>query len=135
MARKIFVNLPVKDLNRSKEFFTRLGFEFNPQFTDDTAACMVLSEEGFVMLITEKRFHDFTKKKIADTSTHTEALIALSADSRAEVDSIFEKALASGGSKAADPVDYGFMYYQSFHDPDGHHWEVIWMDPSAVQKQ
>ena len=105
MARKIFVNLPVKDLNRSKEFFTRLGFEFNPQFTDDTAACMVLSEEGFVMLITEKRFHDFTKKKIADTSTHTEALIALSADSRAEEDSIFEKALASGATRARNPWD------------------------------
>ncbi|HEY0840045.1 MAG TPA: VOC family protein [Vulgatibacter sp.] len=135
MSRKMFVNLPVRDLKRSKEFFTRLGFEFNPQFTDDTAACMVISEEAFAMLITEKRFHDFTKRKIGDTSTHTEVIVAVSADSRQEVESIFERAVAAGGSEAMEPVDYGFMYYRSFYDLDGHHWEVIWMDPSAVQKQ
>lgn len=135
MARMMFLNLPVKDLNRSKAFFSKLGFEFNPQFTDDTAACMVVSEQAFVMLITEKRFHDFTSKKIADTSTHTEALVAVSAESRAEVDAMYEKAIASGGSKAMPAVDYGFMYYQSFYDPDGHHWEVTWMDPAAVQKE
>lgn len=135
MTRKMFVNLPVRDLKRSKEFFTKLGFEFNPQFTDDTAACMVISEEAYTMLITEKRFHDFTKKKICDSSTHTETIVAVSAESRQEVESIFAKALAAGGSEAMEPVDYGFMYYRSFHDLDGHHWEVIWMDPSAVQKQ
>lgn len=135
MSRKTFVNLPVRDLKRSKEFFTKLGFEFNPQFTDDTAACMVISEEAYTMLITEKRFHDFTKKKICDSSTHTETIVAVSAESRQEVESIFAKALAAGGSEAMEPVDYGFMYYRSFHDLDGHHWEVIWMDPSAVQKQ
>ncbi len=134
MSRKVFINLPVRDLKRSKEFFTRLGFEFNPQFTDETAACMVISEEAYTMLLTEKRFADFTRKKIADTSTHTEALIAVSADSRAEVESLFEKAIAAGGSEAMEPVDYGFMYCRTFYDLDGHHWEVMWMDPAAVEK-
>ncbi|HWV39149.1 MAG TPA: VOC family protein [Vulgatibacter sp.] len=135
MARMIFLNLPVKDLDRSKAFFTALGFEFNPQFTDDTAACMVVNEQAFVMLITEKRFRDFTDRRIADTASHTEALVAVSAGSREEVDAMHAKALASGGSAAMPAVDYGFMYYQSFYDPDGHHWEVTWMDPAAVQKE
>lgn len=134
-SRKLFINLPVRDLKRTMAFFKKLGFEFNPQFTDDTAACMVISEEAFAMLLIESRFRDFTKKKIADTSTSTEALIAISAGSRKEVDEMVETALANGGSHAMEPVDHGFMYGSSFYDPDGHHWEVMWMDPAAIEPQ
>jgi len=134
MARKIFVNLAVRDLKRSKEFFSKLGFEFNPQFTDDRAACMVLSEEGFVMLLTEQFFKTFTKKSVCDTATHSEALLALSCESRAEVEALVKKALANGGTHAMPPQDHGFMYAWSFYDPDGHHWEVLWMDPKHIQK-
>ena len=133
-SRKIFVNLPVRDLKRSMEFFSKLGFEFNRQFTDDKAACMVISDEAFSMLITEPFFKTFTKKEICDTSTHTEALVALSCASRAEVDQLVNKALAAGGKRAMDPMDHGFMYGWSFCDLDGHHWEVFWMDPAHVQK-
>lgn len=131
-SRKIFVNLPVKDLKRSVDFFTKLGFEFNPQFTDDKATCMILSEEAYVMLLVEERFKDFTKKEICDTSARTEGIFALSAESRAEVDQMVKTALESGGSRALDPSDLGFMYSVSFYDPDGHHWEVLHMDPAAV---
>src|SRR5947208_1217131 len=131
-SRKIFVNLPVRDLKRSMEFFTKLGFEFNRQFTDDSAACMVLSEEGYVMLLTEARFKDFAKKPLADSRTVTGGIFALSAGSRAEVDELVKTALAAGGTRAADPMDHGFMYGWSFFDPDGHHWEVMWMDPAAI---
>ena len=131
-SRKIFVNLPVRDLKRSVDFFTKLGFAFNPQFTDDKATCMILSEEAFVMLLVEERFKDFTKKEICDTSTRTEGIFALSCESRAEVDEMVKTAVESGGSRALDPMDHGFMYGWSFYDPDGHHWEVVWMDPSAV---
>ncbi|WP_437964145.1 VOC family protein [Sorangium sp. So ce260] len=131
--RKIFVNLSVRDLKRSMEFFSKLGFEFNRQFTDDNAACMVISEEAYVMLLVEPYFKTFTKKEICSTSTHTEGLFALSCCSRAEVDEMVKKALAAGGSHAMDPQDHGFMYGSSFYDLDGHHWEVIWMDPKAVQ--
>jgi predicted lactoylglutathione lyase len=134
MARKIFVNLAVRDLNRSKEFFSRLGFEFNPQFTDDKAACMVLSEEGYVMLLREQFFKTFTKKSVCNTATHNEALLALSCESRAEVDALVNKAVANGGSHAMPAQDHGFMYAWSFFDPDGHHWEVLWMDPKHIQK-
>jgi uncharacterized protein len=134
-SRKIFVNLPVRELNRSMSFFSKLGFEFNPQFTDENAACMVLSEDGYVMLLVEKRFKDFTDKEICDTKKHVEGIFALSCESRAEVDQLLKTALASGGSKARDTVDMGFMYYASFYDPDGHHWEIIHMDPAAAQKQ
>lgn len=134
MARKIFVNLAVRDLKRSKEFFSKLGFEFNPQFTDDKAACMVLSEEGFVMLLGEEFFKTFTKKSLCDTATHNEALLALSCESRAEVDALVKKALANGGTRAMAAQDHGFMYASSFYDPDGHHWEVLWMDPKHIQK-
>ncbi len=133
-ARKIFVNLPVADLPKSMEFFRRLGFEFNRQFTDDKAACMVISEEGYVMLLARPFFQTFTRKALADAHTHTEALIALSCDSRAEVDELVRKAIAAGGTHAMDPVDHGFMYGWSFNDLDGHGWEVLWMDPKAVVK-
>ena len=133
-ARKMFVNLPVRDLKRSIEFFTRLGFTFNPRFTDEQATCMIVSEEAFVMLLVRERFRDFTKKQLCDTSTHTEGLVALSCASRAEVDQMVKTAIAAGGTHAVDPIDHGFMYGWSFYDPDGHHWEVFWMDPSFVQQ-
>jgi predicted lactoylglutathione lyase len=133
-SRKIFVNLPVRDLKAAMAFFTALGFEYNPQFTDDNAACMIVSDEAFVMLLSEPFFKTFLKNEICDTKTHNEGLFALSCESRAEVDEMVEKALKSGGSAAMPPQDHGFMYGASFKDPDGHHWEVLWMDPSFVQK-
>ena len=133
-SRKIFVNLAVKDLDRAVEFFTRLGFSFDPRFTDEQATCMIVSEDAFVMLLVEDRFKDFTKKEIADATTHTEAVVAVSAESREDVDELAEKALAAGGTPANDPMEYGFMYGRSFHDPDGHLWEVFWMDPSAIEQ-
>jgi hypothetical protein len=131
-GRKVFVNLAVKDLKRSMDFFVALGFTFNPQFTDDNAACMVISSEAYAMLLTEPFFRDFTRREPANTATHTEALIAFSCDSRAEVDELLKKALAAGGSQAMESKDHGFMYVSSFYDPDGHHWEVFWMDPAAA---
>jgi uncharacterized protein len=133
-SRKIFVNLAVEDLERSVEFFTKLGFGFNPQFTDEQATCMIVSDEAFVMLLVENRFKDFTKKEICDATTHTEAIVALSAESREQVDELAGKALEAGGSPANDPIDEGFMYGRSFQDPDGHIWELIWMDPSAIEQ-
>lgn len=133
MARHMFVNLPVRDLQKSMEFFSALGFTFNAQFTDEKAACMVISDMGFVMLLTESFFKGFTKNELCDTSKSTEALIALSCESRAEVDQIVRKAIHAGGRHAVDPFDHGFMYNWSFYDLDGHHWEVLWMDPKAVQ--
>ncbi len=134
-SRKIFLNLPVRDLERTKEFFANLGFSFNRQFTDEKAACMVISEEAFVMLLAESFFRTFTRKNLCDTTTSSEALFALSCGSRAEVDELVRRALAAGGSPAMDPVDHGFMYGWSFYDPDGHHWEVLWMDPKVIQKE
>ena len=130
-SRKLFVNLAVEDLDRSVEFFTALGFTFNPQFTDENATCMIVSDEAFVMLLVKKRFGDFTKKELADPTTHTEAILALSAESREQVDELADKALAAGGSPANDPIEMGFMYGRSFQDLDGHMWELIWMDPSS----
>jgi predicted lactoylglutathione lyase len=132
--RKLFVNLPVRDLKRSIEFFTKLGFAFDQRFTDETASCMIVSEEAFVMLLVESRFRDFTRKQICDTSTHTEGLFALSTASRAEVDEMVETAVAAGGKPAGDPIDHGFMYYWSFYDLDGHHWEVLHMDEHALTR-
>jgi len=130
-SRKLFVNLPVRDLKRAMEFFGALDFRFNPKFTDENAACMILSDEAYVMLLAEPFFRTFTKREPADTSRYTEALLALSCGSRAEVDELVGKAVAAGGSHAMDPTDHGFMYRWSFYDPDGHHWEVFWMDPAA----
>lgn len=131
----IFVNLPVRDLARSKRFFEALGFGFNPQFTDDTAACMVISETIFAMLLTHEKFATFTPKKgsICDAKQSTEVLIALSRENRAAVDDIVKKAVAAGGTTFSDPQDHGFMYAHAFLDLDGHVWEVMWMDPAAVQ--
>lgn len=133
VSRKIFVNLAVEDLARSVEFFTQLGFSFEPRFTDEQATCMILSDEAFVMLLVRTRFQEFAKKEITDSATHTEAILALSAESREEVDELVRKAIAAGGGPANDPMDHGFMYGWSFQDPDGHLWEVLWMDPSATQ--
>lgn len=131
-SRKIFVNLPVSDLSKSVDFFTQLGFEFNPQFTDENATCMIISDEAFVMLLVEDFFKTFTKKQLCDSTTHAEAIVALSAESREQVDDLVNKALAAGGQPANDPMDQGFMYGWSFQDIDGHQWEVFYMDPSAV---
>lgn len=133
MARQIFVNLAVQDLPKSVEFFTQLGFEFNAQFTDENATCMVISDQGFVMLLVQPYFSTFTTRDLANPATHTESIIALSAESREEVDELADKALAAGGSEVREPQDHGFMYGRSFADLDGHIWELIWMDPNAVQ--
>ncbi len=131
-SRKIFVNLPVRDLDKSVEFFTSLGFEFNAQFTDENATAMIVNDEASVMLLAEDFFKTFTSKQVCDTATHTEAILALSAESREEVDDLVTKAFASGGQPSSDPQDHGFMYGWSFQDLDGHVWEVMWMDPSAT---
>jgi predicted lactoylglutathione lyase len=132
-SRKLFVNLAVHDLKKTMEFFSKLGFEFNPKFTDDRAACMVISAEAYAMLLTEPFFKTFTKRELCDTTRQVEGLFALSCSSRAEVDAMIEKAIAAGGKHAAEPQDHGFMYGRSFYDLDGHQWELIWMDPQATQ--
>lgn len=131
-SRKIFVNLAVANLERSVEFFTRLGFAFDPRFTDESATCMIVSDEAFVMLLVRSRFSDFTTKVLCDPATHTEAILAVSADSREQVDELADAALAAGGQPSSEPKDLGFMYYRNFQDPDGHLWEVVWMDPAAM---
>jgi predicted lactoylglutathione lyase len=132
MARKVFVNLPVTDLDKSVEFFTRLGFTFNPAFTDDTATAMIVSDDAFVMLLVRDKFAGFTSKQLCDTTTHTEVLLALSADSRENVDRMVTTASEAGGQPANDVQDHGFMYGWSFQDLDGHTWEVMWMDPDGM---
>jgi hypothetical protein len=130
---KLFVNIPVNDLQRSIEFFESLGFAFNTQFTDATATCMLVGEDAYFMLLDKARFTGFSKRPVGDPRKETNALFSFSVNSRAEVDETVKKALAAGGSHAADPQDHGFMYGRSFYDLDGHHWEVFWMDPSAIQ--
>lgn len=130
-AEKIFVNLPVKDLNQSIDFFTKIGFEFNAEFTDENATCMVISENIFVMLLVEDFFKTFTQKEISDATTSTEVILALSAESKEKVDELVNKALEAGGKPANEPSDHGFMYAWSFQDIDGHLWEVLYMDESA----
>ena len=133
MATKIFVNLPVKNLGKSIEFFKSLGFNFNPQFTDETAACMVISEDIFAMLLTREKFKEFTPKEICDATKCTEVLVALSCESRPEVDEYVRKAIAGGGSTYSDPKDYGFMYAHGFQDLDGHIWEVFHMSSTPPE--
>jgi uncharacterized protein len=132
MSTQIFVNLPVKDLNKSVEFFTKLGYEFNPQFTDENATCMLVGENIFVMLLVEKYFKTFTPKEICDTSKYSEVLVALSFESRAAVDEMVAKAIAAGGTTYKEPNDMGFMYQHGFQDLDGHIWEIFFMDESAI---
>jgi predicted lactoylglutathione lyase len=133
-AEKIFVNLPVKDLNRSVEFFAKVGFEFNPQFTDEKATCMIVSDNIFVMLLVEEFFQSFINKELSDTAKSAEVITALSAESKEKVDEIVNKALAAGAKPSNDPIDHGFMYTWSFEDIDGHLWEFIYMDESAVNQ-
>ena len=135
MATRVFVNLPVKDLTKSMTFFSGLGFTFNPQFTDEKAACMVISEHIFAMLLTEPHFQSFTKKAISDAKTTTEVLIALDAASKEEVQQIIAKATALGATIYNDPQDHGWMYGHSFADLDGHQWEFFFMDQSQMPNQ
>jgi predicted lactoylglutathione lyase len=130
---QIFVNLPVNDLERSKEFFGKLGYTFNPQFTDANAACMVIADGIFAMLLVKDFFKTFTPKPIADAKATTEVLTALSLGSRDEVERTVKTGLAAGGQQYAEPKDYGFMFQWGFEDLDGHIWEYFWMDPAHVQ--
>ena len=134
MSTKIFVNLPIKDLKKSMAFFTAIGFKNNPQFTDETAACMVISENIYLMILTEAKFKTFTPKQICDATKNTEVITALSCESRDKVSELVKTAVAAGGSTYAESKDYGFMYQHGFADPDGHIWEVFWMDPQAMNK-
>lgn len=133
MSRKIFVNFPVKDLDASKAFFAALGFSFNPQFTNDAAACMVISEHNYAMLLRHAFFSGFTPKPVADAHATTEVLVALACESRAEVDAMMTAALAGGGREPRAAQDHGFMYQRTFEDLDGHMWEPFWMNPAHVQ--
>jgi len=133
MSRKIFVNLPIKNMEKSQAFFRSLGFSFNPQFTNDQGACLVISEDNnYVMLLVEPFFSTFTPKAIADSSKTTEVLVCISCDSREEVDALVKKAVAAGGRSPNAPLDHGFMYGHGFEDLDGHLWELVWMDPNAA---
>jgi uncharacterized protein len=132
-ARKMFVNLPVRDLDKSMEFFSTLGFTFNPTFTDEKAACMIVSDEAFVMLLTEPFFQTFTNRRLCNTARDTEGVFAVSCRSRAEVDDMVRTAIAAGGKHAMEKQEHGFMYGWSFYDLDGHHWELIWMGSTTVQ--
>jgi predicted lactoylglutathione lyase len=134
MATQIFVNMAVKDLPRSMAFWKALGYSFNAQFTDETAACLVFSENVYAMLLTHAKFKDFSPNPICDTSKHTEVLLALSCESKAEVAEKMKKALDAGARRFSEPKDYGFMVQDSFQDLDGHVWELFHMDPAAVQK-
>ena len=135
MARQIFVNLPIKDMERSQAFFKSLGFSFNPQFTNEQGACMVVSDTIYVMLLVEPFFQTFTKKAIADATKSAEVIVCLSCDSRAEVDDFVKKALAAGATSPNPPIDHGFMYGHGFTDLDGHIWELAYMDMGAMPVQ
>jgi uncharacterized protein len=134
MSRLIFINLPVNDLAASREFFGGLGFTFDEKFSDESCACMVVSEQAYVMLLDERRFAEFTPRPVADARRSTEAILCVSAASREDVDAFADAALGTGGSVANEPMDHGFMYGRSFHDLDGHLWEVMWMDQAAVEQ-
>ncbi|MFM0526843.1 glyoxalase/bleomycin resistance/extradiol dioxygenase family protein [Paraburkholderia strydomiana] len=132
MHKQIFVNLAVDKLDRSKAFFSALGFNFDPRFTNDQAACLILGENLYAMLLVKDLFKSFTRKSLCDPKESTEALVGLSCDSRGEVDALVAKALAAGGTAPRAPQDYGFMYGHGFEDIDGHIWELIYMDPNAT---
>ena len=134
MTTQIFVNLPVKDLNETVDFFTKLGFAFNPQFTDENATCMIVDNDIFVMLLVEKFFKTFTKKEICDTTKDTEVIVALSTESREKVDQMINNVIEAGGKEHRKPQDHGWMYGRSFEDINGHLWEVIYMDKNALKK-
>ncbi|MET7272874.1 VOC family protein [Streptomyces flaveolus] len=129
----IFVNLATNDLDASKKFFTELGYTINPQFSDETAASVVISDTIIAMLLTKEKYAQFTKKEIVDSTKASEVLIALSAESREKVDELVDRAVAAGGSISGETQDHGFMYGRAFDDLDGHTWEVAWMDPAVVE--
>jgi predicted lactoylglutathione lyase len=133
-GRMLFVNMPVADVERSKAFFGKLGFSFDPRMSDETAACMLVGEHAFFMLLSREKFAEFAKLPIADPTTHTLALYCFSVSSRDEVDTVGAAAIAAGGAKVDDAEDLGFMYSRSFYDLDGHGWQVMWMDPAAVDR-
>ena len=133
VPRKLFVNVPVSDLQRSIDFFEALGFTFNAQFTDATATAMLVGEDAYFMLLTKEKFATFSKRPLGDAAKMTSALYSLGVESRAAVDEMVNRAVANGGSHALDPQDHGFMSGWSFYDPPGHHWAVFSMDPSVVQ--
>ncbi len=135
MTTKIFLNLPVADLNKSVTFFTSLGYTFNKQFTDETSTCMVISDEIYAMLLTHEKFKQFAPQAICDTTKSNEVLITLSCESRAQVDELVAKAVAAGGRTVEDAEDLGFMYSHGYMDLDGHAWGLFYMDPSFVQPQ
>ncbi len=132
MSTKMFVNLPVRDLKNSMAFYEALGFRFNPQFTDDTAACMVISEHNYAMLLTHAKWKTFTSKPIADTHKTASVAIALALDSKRAVDDMTAKAVKAGGKEPSPKQDHGFMVQRTFEDLDGHTWEPFWMDPAHV---
>ena len=132
MATKIFVNLPVKDLDKTIEFFSKIGFTFDPQFTDQNATCMVVGEDIFIMLLVREFFKTFTRKDVVDATRSTETILTLSADTREKVDELVNKALQAGATSPNDPQDQGWMYGRSFYDLDGHHWEIMYMDPNSL---
>ncbi|MDQ3260908.1 MAG: VOC family protein [Pseudomonadota bacterium] len=132
MAAQIFVNLAVTDLKKSVEFFTKLGFTFDPKFTDENATCMIVGENIFVMLLVESFFKTFTDKEICDARKSTEVLVCLSSESRGKVEELVGKAVAAGGTAPRKPQDHGFMYQHGFEDLDGHIWELIYMEPSKT---
>ena len=132
MSTKIFVNLPVKDLQRSIDFYSKLGYAFNPQFTDETATCMIVSDDIYVMLLTYAKFKEFTPKPICDATKSTEVIVCLSCNDRAHVDDLVRKAVAAGGTTHTEPKDYGFMYQHGYQDPDGHIWELVYMEAGQV---
>jgi predicted lactoylglutathione lyase len=134
MATKVFVNLPVQNLDRSIEYFTKLGFAFDPKFTDETATCMSVTEDVAIMLLVAEKFKMFTPKDICDAKRFTEVLVCLSLDSRAKVDEMVRNAVSAGGTVYSDPQDYGFMYGHGFQDLDHHIWEVIYMEPSPIRQ-
>ncbi len=133
-SRLIFVNLPVHDVSASIAFFGALGFDFDEKFSGESCACMIVSEQAYVMLLAESRFTDFTTKPITDARTSTEAIVCVSAESREAVDALADAALDAGAARANEPMDHGFMYGRSFNDLDGHLWEVMWMSPEAVEQ-
>ncbi len=133
-GRLLFVNMPVSDVARSTAFFAQLGFTFNPAFSDETAACMLVGEQAYVMLLSREKFAEFSKLPIADPATHALALYCFGVNSREEVDSVSAAALAAGGVEADGAEDLGFMYSRSFFDLDGHGWQIMWMDPAAAEQ-
>ncbi|MFI5665331.1 VOC family protein [Streptomyces sp. NPDC051704] len=133
MPTMIFVNLPVKDIEAAKAFWVKLGYSFNPQFSDEQTGCLVISDTIFAMLMTEARFKDFATKEVADATKTTEVMLALSAESREQVDEVVGAALDAGATEPRPAQDLGFMYGRAFEDLEGHVWEYVWMDPAAVQ--